>query len=261
MKKIFLIFIVFLFNNTHAEENFKTLTAVSKSSPPMFYNENGTVTGIDVEVIQFVAKKLGYKVEFIDEPWEKALIDTKQGKFDFIFEADINEERKNFFYFTRPTMQLKMAFYKSKNLNFFYSSLDSFSKYIVGIGNGFVFENRLQTYIDRKIYQIYNISGNDTDIQGLLKAAFKQVDFYICPSLTGQFIINKKRKIFPELLSLDYIEPESLEGSWPRLAFSKARENSLQLSQNFDKELMKFLSTPDFNKIVRKYVKTIEVSD
>ncbi len=261
MKIIYILTFLIITQFSYAQQFMKTLTAVSTTAPPLFYVENGKFKGIDVDIIKNLARILGYKVEFIEESWEKALVDTKQGKFDFIFEADLTEERKKFFYFTRPTMQLKTGFFKRKKLAFNYVTLDSFSNYLIGMGNGYVFENRLQMYIDKKIYKTYRVTGNDEDLQGLIKAAFGQIDFYICATLTCQYLIKTNKGIFPELSFLDYIEPDELEGSWPRFAFSKARENSEQLSKDFDRELTTYLASQEYKDLFQRYVKNADTTN
>ena len=56
-----------------------------------YKDENGKLTGYDVEIVEAVAKKANIKVEFVPTPWDSMFLGLESKKFDFI----ANEISKN----------------------------------------------------------------------------------------------------------------------------------------------------------------------
>lgn len=67
--------------------------------PPFVYKENGSWTGIDVDMIREICKQHGLEPEFKDLPWKRGLNDVEKGKVDGMFPLFRTEERIKFMYF------------------------------------------------------------------------------------------------------------------------------------------------------------------
>jgi len=71
-------------------------TGVMGSKPWIWKNEDGTLSGMDYDMVQYLAKKLGVpKAEFVDVQWESLIPGLKSKRFDIIFSGmTITEERR-----------------------------------------------------------------------------------------------------------------------------------------------------------------------
>jgi polar amino acid transport system substrate-binding protein len=78
--------------------------------------ENDAMSGIDVEIIQEIARRLQYKIEFIKCPWARCLDLMKNGEVDLLSSVYKKPEREVFMlYFDQPYLnQLPIAFYSLK---------------------------------------------------------------------------------------------------------------------------------------------------
>ena len=73
------------------------------SSPCSFRGENHNLAGYDVDVAKEVAKKINYKVKFVEAPWDSMLAAFDANKSDVIFnQVSITPERKEKYLFSTP---------------------------------------------------------------------------------------------------------------------------------------------------------------
>lgn len=82
----------------------KIVVGIEGTYPPFTYHEDdGAPAGIDVELAQKIAEKLGVEVEFVDGAWDSLLIGIDSGRFDTVINCvGITEERKQKYDFSDP---------------------------------------------------------------------------------------------------------------------------------------------------------------
>lgn len=79
-------------------------------APYTFHNEDGDLTGYDVEVAQAVAEKLGVKAEFVETKWDSIIAGLDAKRFDIIVnQVGITEERQQKYSFSTPYTYTKGA--------------------------------------------------------------------------------------------------------------------------------------------------------
>ncbi|MFD2212269.1 amino acid ABC transporter substrate-binding protein [Metabacillus endolithicus] len=72
-------------------------------APFTFHNEEGELTGYDVEVIKEVAKRMGAEVEFMETQWDSMFAGLNSKRFDLIAnQVGINEDRLANYDFSTP---------------------------------------------------------------------------------------------------------------------------------------------------------------
>ena len=77
--------------------------AVDSNLEPFEYHENGVLTGFDIELMNFLAERLGYKVEYFECPFDIVFMSVMSGQSDCAISAiSITEERKKNLYYTEP---------------------------------------------------------------------------------------------------------------------------------------------------------------
>ena len=72
-------------------------------APFTFHDENGKLTGFDIEIAEEVAKRLGVKAEFIETKWDGIFAGLDAKRFDAIVnEVTIREDRIAKYDFSAP---------------------------------------------------------------------------------------------------------------------------------------------------------------
>ncbi|ASP37938.1 hypothetical protein CHH28_04260 [Bacterioplanes sanyensis] len=69
---------------------------------PYSVQEGGEYTGLDLDIAKAVLADMGCKVEFVQRPWKRLLLEIEQGKVDMTASASRNAEREQYGYFSQP---------------------------------------------------------------------------------------------------------------------------------------------------------------
>ncbi len=84
-----------LANEIHAFDKSRTLIASTLEYPPYEFTEAGVAKGIAVDIIREAARRTGVeRVEFNFLPWKRAVLVTRNGQADLLFNAGKNDERQ-----------------------------------------------------------------------------------------------------------------------------------------------------------------------
>ena len=77
---------------------------VEGTYPPITYHdENGDLTGFDVDLAKALGEKLGVKVEFTESEWDSLLAAVDSGRIDTVINAvSVTDERKEKYDFSEP---------------------------------------------------------------------------------------------------------------------------------------------------------------
>jgi len=107
--------------------------AVFPAPPFMIYEAERAqqeISGIDVDIVRELAKRLNLKVEYIECPWQRCLELMKSGDADILSSAYKKPEREEFMiYFTTPFLdKLPIAFYFEKNADISVKTYEDLAK-------------------------------------------------------------------------------------------------------------------------------------
>ncbi|WP_456399410.1 HD domain-containing phosphohydrolase [Mesoaciditoga sp.] len=120
MRKTLLFFVVLV--SFFAFSFSLTIKVGIYDNPPLSFYKNGSAQGILVNVMNSIAKKENWKVEYVYESFSRLLADLKSGKIDMLLGIAETKERESFCYFTKEYFLSNWAqVYTHKG-----SSIDSF---------------------------------------------------------------------------------------------------------------------------------------
>ena len=113
MKKIIPVFIIFLFIFPSASS--KIIFGIDENYPPHEFVDNGVAKGFNVDIIRAIAKDMNESVEIRPMVWDEAMEALKNGSIDALCMAE-NEERRQYFDFSRPILTIKLAIFVRKEI-------------------------------------------------------------------------------------------------------------------------------------------------
>ncbi len=71
--------------------------------PYTYHDEDGNLTGFDVDVAKAIAEKLGVEVDFTEADWDSLLAGIDSGRIDTVINAvSVTDERKEKYDFAGP---------------------------------------------------------------------------------------------------------------------------------------------------------------
>lgn len=97
MKKIYLSLLLITLSLSAVASN---LLYSEKDFPPFSFKKNGKVTGIDIDVMNEISKRVNFPVEIKLIPWKKLLKETENGKCVGSFALFQTAEREKWAHFT-----------------------------------------------------------------------------------------------------------------------------------------------------------------
>lgn len=77
-------------------------------APYTYHDENGVLTGFEVDMANAIGEKMGYKVELVETEWDSMVTALDAGNFDVIMnQVTITDERTEKYDFTTPYIYTK----------------------------------------------------------------------------------------------------------------------------------------------------------
>lgn len=127
------LFFIFIITTPSAIQSETIRYAVFPAPPYMIGadDEKSELSGIDVEILNEIAKRANLEIEYIRCPWVRALELLKSGKADILSSVYKKNEREEFMiYFDKPFLnELPIAFYYRKNSGIMIKKYSDLYKY------------------------------------------------------------------------------------------------------------------------------------
>ncbi|RLC19152.1 MAG: hypothetical protein DRI57_07540 [Deltaproteobacteria bacterium] len=141
MKRLLVILIVaVLFSLPATALAEKVVFGTAKWPPYVMVSEKGQISGLDVEIVQEMCKRLKIEAKFWVLPWKRAVKYTEKGKVDAIFAMRHNEERAKFaFYPSEPILMERTVILARKGSGIKITKVDDLNDKIVGVVRGYAY--------------------------------------------------------------------------------------------------------------------------
>jgi ABC-type amino acid transport substrate-binding protein len=102
--------------------------------PPYAIEQNNQYSGMDIELANLLLKEANCQIEYINQPWKRALYLLKNGGLDLVTGMSITEQREQYVHFVGPMRNEEMALIVANNSDLSIDSLDSIAGLTKAIG-------------------------------------------------------------------------------------------------------------------------------
>ncbi len=211
----------------------------SANYPPFeFIDENAKIAGFDIDLIEFLSKKIGFEYEFVNMSFDGLIPAIKIGKIDAIISAiSATPDRKKAIDFTTPYYVTENLFIKRVNdasINDKNSLLDK----KIGVQLGTVQEIAAREIQGAKVAPSKDVFAA---IMGLKK---NKIDVVLVDSSIGYGYLKQNRDLV-EFLK----EPDGSEGF--SIAFDKDKQKNL--IQKINAVMQNLQNEPKYEELLKKY--------
>jgi polar amino acid transport system substrate-binding protein len=218
--------------------------AVANYEPWMIIN-NGKVSGIDVDIVNEIAARLGLNVVTVECNWADCLEKSRFGHVDLLTNMFRTAERERFLTFIEPAYLLgtQRSFYMRGDQKYLLENYAGLDDKVVGLENGVPSFDKLDSdsTLDKRYYEsAYKV------LQALLE---KEIDIALGQGSVYDFIIDNneefKRSITKQRFSVFSEE----------LGYFGVSKCSIkpQLWADFEIQLTKLINEGLVNKFVKRY--------
>lgn len=132
MKLIMILGLLALLATPAAAE--KMIFVSGGQSPPLVYEENGKVVGMDVDVINLFCEKNGITPEYQVYPWKRAIMMVERGDAQGVFSLFRTPEREGFLYYPEATInEVRTLVIGRKDATFQVAGVDDLAGKMIGV--------------------------------------------------------------------------------------------------------------------------------
>jgi len=180
---IFIVTLVLLFSGSQGIADEKTVSLAVLDWKP-YAGEELEKFGFGSQILTAAFKRAGYNVTFNFMPWVRALKDTEIGKYDAVCYGYYSDSRSKIYALSNPFIESPLVFYKHKDSNISYRSLQDLKPYRIGVVRGYVNSEQFDT----ADYLIKDEVSNET--LNLKKLLNKRVDLILIDKFVAQYLLN-----------------------------------------------------------------------
>ena len=117
LKKIIILLMIVVFSFCSAVQAEKTTLLVSGQmdwKPFLMQNNAGEPYGLMYQILEHAARKNGYKLQYRDYPWKRAVVSLEKGKIDIICGIFWNKNRAARMLFSPPVLRNELHIFTRK---------------------------------------------------------------------------------------------------------------------------------------------------
>lgn len=221
------------------------ILATEKWPPFRIEDQNNTekLTGIDIDIIEVLSKKINIKIAVTIYPWARCLENLKTGQSDLIIGLAYSKDREEYIYYLKPSYHyVKPVFYTKKGKGKKIAKYADLYIYSIGVSNKSVYFEPFNS--DFKLRKIDFLSEN----QMLKLLSLDRVDVIIGtePNISYDILMGGYKELFEKAV----YEPDAMTE-----LFIGISKKSVLMSKikEFENALISLKTEKVIEKILNKY--------
>lgn len=214
----------------------------SPDYPPFEYiDQNGSIVGFDIDLVNMLAQKLGYKVQIVSISFDGLIPALVNNQIDLIAAGmTITPERQKVVSFTIPYFNNTMSVMIPAGSSFVPKSLDDLVGKTVGCESGTTGEMMLRQYVN-STGKIINIKPYDNFILVMQDLENKRIDAAMVDTTAAKEFVKKYNVAIA--FTIDTGQALGLA----------VRKSDTDLLNKLNSALTELINSPDWDKLVSKY--------
>ncbi len=246
MKKIMIIVIIAcMMSSVSLIAKELLVVRTNENYPPYEMIINSKLTGLHIDLVYAVAKRMGINVTFKSVPWKRALKMMEKGEADAVSYVGYTPERKKFLYFDDGNVlsSSNYGFIILKNrieeINY-NGDLQKMRAYKIGVQAGYSYSISFDQAEYLKKYDAQTIK----QLVKMLKSG--KIDLAVVDE--PAYLLNRQKESWSGVTFLKHI----ISHRDYFVAFAKVKKLKA-LAGKFSKEMISFKQTDEYRKILAKY--------
>lgn len=221
------------------------IECVTHDFAPYVFVKNGQLTGIEIEIMKMLSAQMDVNFNVTVVPWSRALAKARNGTADCLFPAFRSEQRLRFLeYSSVPIHTSNLVFYKHKDSDFDYASLNDLNQRSIAVVRSFKQPDKIATMKQNKKVHIIEVTELNQSFELLQR---NRVDLVLYNKIVGDLALSQF--VEPQIVALE----KPLESIPAYVTFSKHSEFK-RLMPELDAKLKIILESEPYKKIVQRYI-------
>ncbi len=153
IKHLLFLISLLIIGCSKTEETNVINVAVSPSSPPMLFEENGKIVGIDLEIFDGFCKERNYTLKITPYDWQGMLGAVSSGQADVAFSGiSITDKRKEAMDFSEPYYDNAWHLVSLNSKNIKITDLSELKNFSIGYPRGMAYNDLIKNELEPKGY-------------------------------------------------------------------------------------------------------------
>ena len=247
------LFLISLGSVSSAQNTKKLLIGWDPWEPYQYEDNNGNVTGLDIDLVSAILKNMNYFVSFTFEkmPWKRHLNEVEKGTVDIALGACKIAEREEYAYFSKPYRPESVVLYiRKEDINkYSFTNLSDIigTSFNLGVTRGYYYGEDFDKLINNPdfIKQIYENTFEEHNYKMLIA---NRIDGFLSDPVTATAGL-KKEGVLDQVAILIPVYADDVY-----IMFSK-KTISPQFVAAFNSSLDELKTNGSFDKILTEYLK------
>ena len=235
---IFILTCCLFFGNSALSEE---VTLGYVDFPPYEYQKDNEPEGILVDIVKQIFRKAKIPLDLKYLPFKRALLNTKEGKLDGLFNFYKTAARVPFYDYSKPIIKNYLVFFVHKDSKIKYKSLEDLVGLRVGVIRGYTYGKEFDTS------SLFKKQSNNSHIANFKKLKLGRIDIYPCDSIVGKYLI-RKNNLYSEFKVL----PKPLKVMDGYIGFTKRKH--LTTISKINKVIKDMHGSGVINKIINNHI-------
>ena len=207
--------------------NGETLRMAANLWPP-FTDARLPGNGLASELVSTALERAGYRTEYVQVPWARALRGLQQGDYDLLVSAWYNDERARYGQFSAPYLTNRILFLKRKDSTADYRTLADLRRYSIAVGRDY----RYSPAFDADA-SLHKVPVTDFPMGARMLAAGR-VQLTLEDELVARFYLNRELKGISD--QLEFL-PKPLSESGSHILVRLSHPRHQQLVEDFNRAI------------------------
>ena len=221
--------------------------------PPFSYSENEKVTGIDIDIINEMGRRLNIKFNINLVPWKRLIMMTETGRCDASMSLFRTPERELFSLYTSPIHYSTYVIFVKKGKEFNYSVIqDLFGKTLCK-QSGFAISDEFDRAVKKQKIKIFDVFH----IRDSMRRTFMELnDGFVANKHVALYKLKNDKKL-TELRDKFTILPKPVKvkrGAYFVLSKASKIKNKVQLQETIRRTLKSMEESGIYQKIINNYI-------
>ncbi|MGC9445293.1 MAG: transporter substrate-binding domain-containing protein [Candidatus Methanospirareceae archaeon] len=232
-----------------------TLTYYTEQLPPYNYEENGTLKGISVDLLESVTEELGVKVDRKEVhlvPWAEGYQTALTQPNTVLFSTARTPEREQSFKWAGPIYTDREVLFARRDRGITIQSPDDLTGYRIGVTGGDI---AIQQLLELGVSQDQLVPESDVT-QLIAQLESNEIDLWACPEISGRYFAEQVTGNYYAYAVVYHLQPEDVY-----YAFSKDVPDStvqaFQQALDTVKEEHDAAGFSRYDRIIGRYIPAI----
>jgi polar amino acid transport system substrate-binding protein len=233
-----------LFGAGQAKAELKQIViGTSTGYPPYYFQKDGKLVGLCIDIINYVAKEHGIKAIYQQYPWNRMLYNAKEGNVDAVMPLFKTKERGTYLYFPKQALAMEEnRFFTWKQTKIQYSGdFHDLKPYKIGVVNNYSY-GKIFDLVD---YLLKEEALNDRSL--LMKFKLKRFEV----GIGNEYVVNFYARQLKLSNNIVFLKP-SVTKDPLYIGFSKAKGH-IDLIDKFSLTIAKLKQTERYQEILKYY--------